>query len=176
MDALRVENVCHWFGLKKVLNNVNLRVGAGQIVAVVGPSGCGKSTLLRGILGTHPPRRGHVYAGKHEIKSPTRDIGIVYQHYSLYDFLTARDNVAFGLKLDQTSLWERVFGYFRWRQMRKDHREKAVAMLQKVQLEHAIHQYPSQLSGGMRQRVAIAQALVMEPRDIVAGRTVRSTR
>ena len=102
MNALRVKNVAHWFGEKKVLNNINLEIDAGQIVALVGPSGCGKSTLLRAILGTHPPKRGEIYAGDQLITTPTRDIGIVYQHYSLYDFLTAQQNVAFGLKLDQT--------------------------------------------------------------------------
>ena len=161
--ALEVKNVYHWFGDNKVLQDINIRVAPGQIVAVVGPSGCGKSTLLRAILGTHPPRKGDIITYGKRITSPTRHVGIVYQHYSLYDFLTARENVAFGLKLDQTSLAYRTFVPWKWWPQRREHLRQADALLEKVGLAAAANRYPHEMSGGMRQRVAIAQALIMEP-------------
>ncbi len=167
MSNLEVKNVSHAYGPKRVLNDVNLRVEAGQVVALVGPSGCGKSTLLRAILGTHPPTKGEVCVGGQTMQRPSRDVGIVYQHYSLYDFLTARKNVAFGLKLDQTSTPHRLFNYFAWQKLEKEHLQQADALLEKVGLSEARNLYPSEMSGGMRQRVAIAQALIMEPRVLL---------
>ncbi|MCA9212091.1 MAG: ABC transporter ATP-binding protein [Planctomycetales bacterium] len=165
--VLGCNNVSHWFGTKRVLNNVNLEIAAGQILAVVGPSGCGKSTLLRAILGTHPPKAGEITANGVPVTKPNRNVGIVYQNYSLYDFLTARDNVAFGLMLDQTSLSRRVFQYFHWRQLREEQRAQATELLDKVNLGHAINLFPHEMSGGMRQRVAIAQALIMKPKILL---------
>ena len=164
MKALEVANVSHWFGTNRVLHNVNLQVDAGQIVSVVGPSGCGKSTLLRAILVTHPPKEGEIHVGGKLIDRPTRDVGIVYQHYSLYDFLTAQGNAAFGLMLDQTSLPFRCFQFWKWRRLRKQHVEQAAALLIKVGLGDAVKRYPAAMSGGMRQRVAIAQTLIMKPK------------
>ncbi|PQO41894.1 ABC transporter ATP-binding protein [Blastopirellula marina] len=167
MSNLEIVDVSHSYGPKKVLNHVNLRVGAGQVVALVGPSGCGKSTLLRAILGTHPSTEGKVLVSQQEVTRPTRDVGIVYQHYSLYEFLTARQNVAFGLKLDQTSTPYRWLNYFGWRKLRKQHLEQADEFLKKVGLYAARDLYPSEMSGGMRQRVAIAQALIMQPQILL---------
>lgn len=161
--VLQTESLSHWFGTNKVLSNINLKVTAGQIVAVVGPSGCGKSTLLRAILGTHPPKRGRVLSHGRVVTKPCRDVGIVYQHYSLYDFLTAQENVAFGLMLDETSLSGRLMGAYPFSALRNKHVAAAAALLDKVGLTEAAHRYPSEMSGGMRQRVAIAQALVMKP-------------
>ena len=161
--SLEVKNVSHAFGDLKVLNKVNLKVDNGQIVALVGPSGCGKSTLLRAILGTHPPNSGEIIANGELVTKPQRQVGIVYQHYSLFDFLTARENVAFGLQLDQTSIPYRLFNHFKWRKQKKEHLKAADELLEKVGLGHAINHYPSEMSGGMRQRVAIAQALIMKP-------------
>ncbi|TWT94822.1 Bicarbonate transport ATP-binding protein CmpD [Botrimarina colliarenosi] len=167
MANLEIDHLSHAYGPKKVLNDVNLRVEAGQVLALVGPSGCGKSTLLRAVLGTHPPTSGSVCVGGKPMLRPSRDVGIVYQHYSLFDFLTARQNVAFGLKLDQTSTPFRLFNYPAWRKLRAEHLEQADALLKKVGLYAARDQYPSQMSGGMRQRVAIAQALIMQPRVLL---------
>ncbi len=165
--ALQVENVSHWFGNVRVLNDINLKISAGQIVALVGPSGCGKSTLLKAILGTHPTREGRILVDGKEVRAPSRNVGIVYQHYSLFDFLTAESNVALGLKLDQTSLPFRTFMFPQWRKLRRQHLEQARAFLEKVSLGAASGKYPQELSGGMRQRVAIAQSLILKPKLVL---------
>jgi NitT/TauT family transport system ATP-binding protein len=167
--VLEIKGVSHWFGEKHVLHDVNLKIIRGEIVALVGPSGCGKSTLLRAIVGTHPPNQGEIImnpAGKappRVVREPGRDRGIVYQHYSLFPFLTAQKNVAMGPMLDETSLPSRFFRFFHWRKLRKEHMQAAAQLLAKLKLADAIKQYPHQMSGGMRQRVAIAQALIMKP-------------
>ncbi len=166
-NALEVRDVSHWYGSFRVLNKINLRITAGQIVALVGPSGCGKSTLLKAILGTHPPREGTILVGGEEVRGPNRNVGIVYQHYSLFDFLTAEKNVAFGLKLDQTSTPFRWFAYPQWRRLRATHLAQAQAFLEKVRVQEACGKYPHELSGGMQQRVAIAQSLILRPKLVL---------
>lgn len=167
MRTLNINDVSHWYGPKKVLGHVNLEIGGGQIVSVVGPSGCGKSTLLRAILGTHPPKAGEIHIDGKLVDSPCRDVGIVYQNYALYDFLTAEQNVAFGLMLDQTTLAKRFFKFWDWFKLRREHLELAREWLDKVDLGQAAKLYPSEMSGGMRQRVAIAQALIMRPKILL---------
>ena len=169
--ALDCQKVSHWFGATKVLYDLNLKVRAGQFVSLIGPSGCGKSTFLRSILGTHPPNQGKILTMQNgsliTADRPGRDRGIVYQKYSLYPFLTALDNVALGLKLDQTSVLFRIFNWSGWAKKRKEFRDRAAVFLEKVGLGNAINMYPDQMSGGMQQRVAIAQALIMEPEIIL---------
>lgn len=165
--ALQVEDVSHWFGNVRVLNDINLKITAGQIVALVGPSGCGKSTLLKAILGTHPTREGRIVVDGQEVRAPTRNVGIVYQHYSLFDFLTAESNVALGLKFDQTSLPFRTLMFPQWRKLRQQHLIESRAYLEKVSLGAACGKYPAELSGGMRQRVAIAQSLILKPKLVL---------
>ena len=165
--VLRCENVSHWFGAKKVLYDIDLEVASGQIVALVGPSGSGKSTLLRAILGTHPPRAGQVLMDGKPYRKPHRDRGIVYQRYSLFPFLTAEQNVAFGLMLDATSIPFRWFQFWKWWELRREHLREAGELLERLGLGAARNQYPQQLSGGMRQRVAVAQALIMEPKILL---------
>lgn len=167
MIVLNIDKLSHWFGNKRVLYDVNLNVEQGQFIALVGPSGCGKSTLFRSILGTHPPNSGSVNIGGKKVVTPNRNVGIVYQHYSLYDFLTTEKNIAFGLMLDQTNLFHRFFMPWYWWPMRKNHLIESKDWLKRLDLEKAIGHYPSELSGGMRQRVAIAQALVMKPKVIL---------
>lgn len=167
-NVLELQGVHHGFGPKRVLHDINIDIARGQIVSIVGPSGCGKSTLFRAIIGTHPPRGGaivviHPDGSRDEVRSPGRDRGIVYQNYALFDFLTVLDNVAFGLMLDETSPWDRLFRRSAWKKLRRQHHEKALQLLEQVGLAAAAERYPSELSGGMRQRVAIAQALIMEP-------------
>ena len=167
MANLEIDALSHCYGSNRVLQDIDLRVDAGQVVSLVGPSGCGKSTLLRAILGTHPPTKGTVRVGGKPVTGPTRDVGIVYQHYSLFDFLTARKNVAFGPMLDQTTPGFRLFNWFGWRQLRREHLAAADELLRKVGLYEIRHNYPANMSGGQRQRVAIAQALIMEPRVLL---------
>lgn len=162
--VLECRNISHAFGDNKVLNNVNFTIGRGQIVALVGPSGSGKSTLLRAILGTHPANHGETLMDGEPYRSPNRDRGIVYQKYSLFSFLTCLQNVAFGPKLDSTSPGFRCFQYFKWREMRAKHLQAARTLLDEVGLSRVENRYPEELSGGMRQRVAIAQALIMRPK------------
>ncbi len=165
--ALEVQGVNHWYGTHRVLYDINLQIAPGQIVAVVGPSGCGKSTLLKAILGTHPPTQGTIIADGRPITKPTRDVGIVYQNYSLYDFMTAEENVAFGLKLDGTSLISRIVSFPNYLQKRRQHLSSSREFLKRVGLEQASGKYPGELSGGMRQRVAVAQAFILKPKIVL---------
>ena len=168
MTLLKVKEVCHCFGEHIVLNHINLEIKAGEFVALVGPSGCGKSTLFRAILGTHPPSFGSIcMEGRGEINTPCRDVGIVYQNYSLYEFLTAKENVAFGPLLDRTTLPFRIFQFWKWRKLYKTFLKDSIALLDRMELADFVEQYPKSLSGGMRQRVAIAQALIMQPKILL---------
>ena len=167
-SILKVNALSHWFGSNRVLFNVNMDIKRGQIVALVGPSGCGKSTLLRAIVGTHPPCSGNVTMLDREqpriIDAPGRDRGIVYQRYSLFPHLTAQENVAYGLMVDQTTISSRhLFKRREWSALRRQHMAEAADMLERMKLGTALKKYPPELSGGMCQRVAIAQALVMKP-------------
>jgi NitT/TauT family transport system ATP-binding protein len=161
---LECAHVNHWFKKSRVLYDINLKIARGQFVALVGESGCGKSTLLRALLGTHPPTDGAILMNGQPVLHPGRDRGIVYQRYSLFPYLTALQNVAYGLMVDQFGPLERIYRFFAWRKARKDHLEQASALLTRfgLQPEHQ-EKYPSQLSGGQCQRVAIAQALIMKP-------------
>ncbi len=171
---VKCDNVSHWFGPNRVLHNINISIAAGQIVGLVGPSGCGKSTLLRAIVGTHPPNQGTIRTFNHNpghinhglatiVTRPGRDRGVVYQKYTLMPFLSARKNVALGLKLDETNPFNRL-NPFGWIPLRRDHLRQADELLEKVGLSKARDLYPAEMSGGMQQRVAIAQALIMKPR------------
>lgn len=168
---LDLEKVGQWFGDNKVLHEINLQIVQGQFVACVGGSGCGKSTMLRTILGTVLAKAGLVRVNTNdhykEVTGPNRDIGIVYQKYGLYPFLTAEKNVALGPMLDESSIGYRLFQYWNWRPRRKKHLEEARELLVRFKLEKAMSRYPSELSGGMQQRVAIAQALIMKPRILL---------
>src|SRR6185369_10252327 len=136
--ALHCQQVSHWFGPKRVLHEVEMQVPRGQFLSLVGPSGCGKSTLLRAILGTHPTRQGCIQVWQPGnptgtlVVGPGPDRGIVYQQYSLYPFLTAVQNVAVGLMLEQTSIPFRIFQWPKWRRLRKQHLAEAAAMLERV--------------------------------------------
>lgn len=171
--SLHCQNVSHWFGPKRVLHEVELQVPRGQFLSLVGPSGCGKSTLLRAILGTHCTHQGVItiwppgQSSGTVVEGPGPDRGIVYQQYALYPFLTARQNVAVGLMLHETNFAFRIFQWPKWRRLRKQHLAAADAMLARVKLADALHLYPHEMSGGMRQRVALAQALIMKPQIIL---------
>lgn len=169
--VLKIENLSHYFGQdksrKNVLYDINLNIERGSFVALVGASGSGKSTLFRSILGTHPPKEGSVLINNKPVIKPNRHVGIVYQHYSLYDFLTSEQNIAFGLKLDQTNMFDRFLRPLWYWRKNIEFKKQSIEWLCKLGLEKAIGCYPSDLSGGMRQRVAIGQSLIMKPEIIL---------
>jgi len=151
-------------GYQVVLNDINLFVPKHDFITVVGPSGCGKSTLLRLVLGSEAPWQGTLNVrGKH-IEHPDRNRGIVFQKYSLFPHLTVLGNVVFGLELDGTWLLQK---WLTWPVYRSTHHkryvEQAMGYLRAVGLDEHAKKYPHQLSGGMQQRVAIAQAMAMKP-------------
>ncbi|ELS30547.1 MULTISPECIES: sulfate/molybdate ABC transporter ATP-binding protein [Pseudanabaena] len=147
-----VENVVKQFGDFLALDNINLEVKTGSLVALLGPSGSGKSTLLRLIAGLETPDRGKIFlTGKDATDQDVRDrnIGFVFQHYALFKHMTIRKNIAFGLEIrkePQAKIAERV-----------------EELLELIQLKGLGNRYPSQLSGGQRQRVALARALAVQP-------------
>lgn len=173
---LKCSHLSHWFENqgehKPVLFDINLNVEAGQIVGLVGPSGCGKSTLLRAIVGTHLAKGGYVstYSRSTHLEerviSPGRDRGIVYQKYTLMPFLTALKNVALGPLLDSSTIPQRCNPLW-WRKHRPGQLKAAEELLCKLGLAKAIDLLPKEMSGGMQQRVAIAQAMIMKPRILL---------
>ncbi len=155
---LHIEDVYKSYDGRCILDNIDLKVTAGEFCTVVGPSGCGKSTLLRLILGEEKPDsgRGQVMIDGQPTGKPDTQRGIVYQRYSLLPHLTVLDNVLLGKTLTQGQWWNPFY-------KNREHIDEAMAYLTRVRLADAAHQYPHELSGGMRQRVAIAQALIMKP-------------
>ncbi|ABC32085.1 ABC-type nitrate/sulfonate/bicarbonate transport system, ATPase component [Hahella chejuensis KCTC 2396] len=153
---LQIEDVYKQYGDKQVLDNIDLSVRKGEFCTVVGPSGCGKSTLLRLILGQEQPTSGKVEIAGAPALLPDLSRGIVYQRYSLFPNRTVLDNVMLGKTLTQGQWWNPWY-------RNKAHEEEAMAMLAQVRLADAARKYPHELSGGMQQRVAIAQALIMKP-------------
>ncbi len=164
---LNIEGLSQWFGKNRVLHDINLQVIQGEFVAIVGGSGCGKTTLFNAILGTCPAKYGIVETDGMRVTGPNRNAGVVYQRYGLYQFLTAEENVAFGLMLDQSEWWQRTFMPWWWWPLRRQHLQEARDLLKKVKLEEAYKNYPCELSGGMQQRVAICQSLIMKPRILL---------
>lgn len=151
----------------QVLNNINLQIREGEFVTIVGPTGCGKSTLLRTILGSEKPAKGIVKMDQKEIKKPNRDRGVVFQKYSLFDNLTVKQNVRIGLELENFSLFGNFLNtvYPGWKF--EDYNTLVDEYLGRVGLLEHGDKYPYQLSGGMRQRVAIAQAMIMKPKVLL---------
>ena len=151
-----------------ILNNIDLNVRAGEFLSVVGPTGCGKSTLLRLILGSQFPTRGQVLLDGQPITSVSRDRGIVFQKYSLFPHLTVLENIAYGPLLEYTSICQRVLHTPAYRRVRRQALEEARNYLGRIGLNLGDgDKYPYELSGGMQQRVAIAQALMMQPKVLL---------
>jgi NitT/TauT family transport system ATP-binding protein len=160
MTAITVENLWKDYGTQVVLENVSLTIAYRAFIALVGPSGCGKSTFLRLLLGEERQTRGRILIdGEPLPPEPGHDRGIVTQRYSVYPHLTALGNVMLGPELRAARLTGRLFGPARRRLA-----DEAAAMLAEVGLAGAEHKYPAQLSGGMQQRLALAQTLIMRPR------------
>lgn len=154
--ALDIAGVDHRFELHgeplPVLEDVNLRVEPGELVALLGPSGCGKSTLLRLVAGLEPPGRGVILADGAPISGPDPSRVVVFQDPTLYPWRTVRDNVALGLEA---------------RGLLKTQGHRVDGALKLVGLSGFAKAYPHQLSGGMAQRAALARALVNDPRLLI---------
>ncbi len=131
------------------LQDVSFTIQDGEFVSIIGPSGCGKSTFLSVLEGILPITKGHVYIDDEEISGPGTDRGVVFQHYSLFPWLTAKKNIAFGVRQTNKKLPKETINSI------------ADEYLQKVGLGKFGEKYPAQLSGGMQQRVAIARTLAM---------------
>lgn len=132
------------------LEDINLSINEGEFVCILGPSGCGKSTLLSLLEGLYVSSEGSIFIDGNEVKGPGSDRAVVFQHYSLFPWLSAKKNIIFGIKQGNT----------KYNKAKQD--EMANEYLKSVGLEEAGNKYPAQLSGGMQQRVAIARALAME--------------
>jgi len=158
--TIEVRNLVKSFGTFAALDGVDLRVGDGELLALLGPSGSGKTTLLRIIAGLDWPDSGEVFFdGENALlrKAGERNVGFVFQHYALFRHMTVFENVAFGLRVQP-------------RAIRKDEagiRARVKELLDLVQLDWLANRYPSQLSGGQRQRIALARALAIEPRILL---------
>ncbi len=157
---VQIENVQMVFETRKgpfvALQDINLNVSQGEVVALIGHSGCGKSTLLNLIAGLTVPTNGVLLAAGREIAGPGPDRAVVFQNHSLLPWLTCFGNVYLAV--------DRVFGGREKRAQLKERTEKALTL---VGLSHAMHKHPHEISGGMKQRVGIARALAMEPQVLL---------
>ncbi len=160
LTSISLKGVSYAFGANTVLNQIDLHIEPGSVVALLGPSGCGKSTLLRLLAGLTQPAQGEIHFGDRLVAksewalSPeTRDIGMVFQDYALWPHMTVAQNVMFPLKM---------------RHIPRQERESRVAQaLDRVGLSAFADRKPAGLSGGQQQRVALARAIVAEPRVLL---------
>ena len=156
MSYIEFKNISKYYGTNQVLKGINLEVNKGDFVTLLGPSGCGKSTLLRCLSGLETISSGNVILDGEDItdKDPKdRNIGMVFQQYSLFPNMTVEENLAFGLKLQKLSAEE----------IEKRVRES----IHMVELEGKEKQYPANLSGGQQQRVALARGIIMRPKVLL---------
>jgi putative spermidine/putrescine transport system ATP-binding protein len=153
---VRLEGLSRHYGPVVALDRLDLTLAPGQLVALLGPSGCGKTTTLRLLAGLEDADAGRVIVGGRDIthvSANKRDMGMVFQAYSLFPHMTVRQNVAFGLRLRRVGAAERD--------------QRAIDMLELVGLAEQASRYPHQLSGGQQQRVALARALAIEPQVLL---------
>ncbi|MGH8693774.1 MAG: sulfate/molybdate ABC transporter ATP-binding protein [Burkholderiales bacterium] len=158
--SIEIRKISKSYGNFTALENVDLDIRSGELVALLGPSGCGKTTLLRIIAGLEIPDSGSILfddedATRRHVRE--RQVGFVFQHYALFRHMTVFENVAFGLRVKPR----------RQRPDEKALRTKVHRLLELVQLDWLADRYPSQLSGGQRQRIALARALAVEPRMLL---------
>jgi putative spermidine/putrescine transport system ATP-binding protein len=156
MSYLQLQNLHRDFGTVKALNGIDISLGEGEFLSLLGPSGCGKTTALRLVAGFDRPDDGRIVVDGKDITGippNKRDMGMVFQAYSLFPNMTARQNVDFGLKIRGRDKGDRT--------------KRVDDLLELVGLGHAADRFPHQLSGGMQQRVALARALAIEPRVLL---------
>jgi NitT/TauT family transport system ATP-binding protein len=162
LDDVSVEYPAEGRLTRRVLSGLDLEIEKGEFVSVVGQTGCGKSTLLRLILGEQRPTSGRVFVNGRERSQPDRLCGYVPQRYSLFSDKTVLDNVTFGPDVSSFGAFP-ILHPSRPKRMR-EFRDEAIHLLKQMGLNESDGgKYPHQLSGGMQQRVAIAQALIMRP-------------
>lgn len=163
MAFIEVRNLWKEYGNQVVLEQLNKRVQEGEFITVVGASGCGKTTFLKLLLGTESPSRGQILLeGKPLVDEPGPERGIVFQRYSVFPHMTVLENVMLAEELGKSRFWGRLFG-----RARKEAAANAASMINAVGLGHALHKYPHELSGGMQQRLALAQSLIKRPRILL---------
>lgn len=158
--SIEVQNISKKFAGFTALDNINLDIHSGELLALLGPSGCGKTTLLRIIAGLEKADSGKIiFNGQDSTDTHVskRQIGFVFQHYALFRHMTVFDNIAFGLNVKPR----------KDRPSQEAIREKVMALLKMVQLDWLANAYPSQLSGGQRQRIALARSLAVEPQVLL---------
>ena len=160
---VEVRDVWKRFADKTVLESVSLRVAESEFVTIVGASGCGKTTFLRLLLGEVRPCRGSIELDGAPLQAePSADRGVVFQRYSVFPHLTVIENVLLALELPTARILGRNFGARHRRNV-----ERAEQMLERVGLASSAKAFPWALSGGMQQRLALAQTLVAEPRVLL---------
>ena len=165
MEIVRTENLSKTYGsgenLVKAIDDVNLKIGKGEFIAIVGPSGSGKSTLLHLLGGVDNPSSGKIFIDGNDISKYSskelalfrrRKVGLIYQFYNLIPNLTVRHNIELPLKLDK----------------RKINEEALLNIVRKLGIENKLDSFPSELSGGQQQRVAIARSLIYSPSLVLA--------
>src|ERR1700684_3847225 len=168
---VRVQDVVVEYGQpgkppKRILNGVSLDILAGEFISIVGQTGCGKSTLLRLVLAEEMPTQGQVLVEGSPRKQPDRRCGYVPQKYSLFPDRTVLENITFGLEVTEIGIFGSLSPAKRVR--RHEFQSEALGYLRRMGLrESNASKYPHQLSGGMQQRVAIAQALIMRPKILL---------
>ena len=158
--SITIQNLNKQFGNFTALNNINLEINSGELLALLGPSGCGKTSLLRIIGGLDVQNSGKIFFHGKDVEqrdARERNVGFVFQHYALFRHMTVFENVAFGLRV---------------RPKKNRHNETEIKrrvheLLQLVQLDWLADRYPAQLSGGQRQRIALARALAVEPQILL---------
>jgi NitT/TauT family transport system ATP-binding protein len=168
MALIQFENVSVNYGAPShpVLSNIDLKIEEGEFVCLLGQTGCGKSTLLRLVLGSERPVAGRVLIAGIEHNQPDPTCGYIPQKYSLFPDKTVMGNITFGPEVSAFNLFTRLTPrYFR---QRREFRQQAMQYIRRIGLQDAdARKYPDQLSGGMQQRVALAQALVNRPRILL---------
>jgi NitT/TauT family transport system ATP-binding protein len=158
-----VQNVAKIYAGTVVLERLDLDIAAGSLCTIVGASGCGKSTFLRMLLSQETPSRGRILIDGEPLPTePTPDRGIVFQRYSVFPHLTVEENLILSAEFDASPLSGKLRGAARTKA-----REEIAETLDRIGLSPARDRYPAQLSGGMQQRLAIAQALLKKPKILL---------
>ncbi len=158
--SIQINNITKTFGSFKALDEINLNIETGELVALLGPSGSGKTSLLRIIAGLEAADEGNILFENTDmttINTKERNVGFVFQHYALFRHMNVFDNIAYGLKVRPRSQ----------RPSKKQIKEKVEELLHLVKLDNYADRFPGQLSGGQRQRVALARALAVEPKVLL---------